>query len=302
LTKKIPKHKVTYSFSTKHKPVEYVEPKEKILLETEDAFGGQVEDERMLMEKLDWSKVDSATGPIFINGTEPEDTLIVNIEEIRVAEKGVIAVIPKQGTLKDKSFKAAVKVVSIRNGYVNFESGIKLKANPMIGTIGVAPSTEEIPTGSLGRHGGNMDAKEVTSGTKLYLPVFAEGALFAAGDLHAVQADGEVCVSAVEVSGEILLNFDILKGKCVPWPVLETKNSYAFLTCGDSLDEASALAVEAAVGALMREHNWSFEKAYMFASLVVDLRVNQVVDPKKGARAVIPKKFISTESLCHENV
>jgi amidase len=299
--KKISKRKLTYSFSPKHKPVEYVAPKEKILLETEDALGGQVENESVPIEKLDWSKVNGATGPIFINGAEPGDTLIVNIEEIRVADKGVIAVIPKQGALKDKSFKPAVKVVPIHNGYVDFENGIKLKTSPMIGTIGVAPSAEEIPTGSLGKHGGNMDVKELTNGTKLYLPVFTEGALFAAGDIHAIQADGEVCVSAVEVPGEILLNFDVLKGKQAPWPVLETQNSYAFLTCGDSLDEASALAVEAAVEVLTREYKWSFEKAYMFASLVVDLRVNQVVDPKKGVRAVISKKLISTESLCFEN-
>jgi amidase len=255
----------------------------------------------MAIERLDWSRVNGATGPVFVNGAKPGDTLVVSIEKIGVAEKGIIAVIPKQGALREKPLKAAVKAVSIRNGYIYYESGIRLKANPMIGTIGVAPSSEEIPTGSSGKHGGNMDVKELTSGTKLYLPVFAEGALFAAGDLHAVQADGEVCVSAVEVSGEILLHFDILKGKRVPWPVLETQNSYAFLTCGDSLDEASAFAVEAAVNALMREHNWSFERAYMFASLIVDLRINQVVDPKKGVRASIPKKFLSIESICCES-
>jgi len=297
--KKLPKHKAVYSFSPKHKPAEHVTPEEKILLETEDAFGGQVRDEGMSIEHLDWSTVNGATGPIFIDGAEPGDTLIVNIEEIMVADRGVIAVIPGQGALRDKPFKAVVKVVSIRDGYVCFEEGIKVKAIPMIGTIGVAPLTGEIPTGSSGRHGGNMDVKEVSAGTRLYLPVFVEGALFAAGDLHAVQADGEVCVSAVEVPGEILLSFDILKGKSASWPVLETQNSYAFLTGGDSLDEASALAVDAAVRALMREYNWSFEKAYMFASLVVDLKVSQVVDPKKGVRAMIPKNLISIESLCH---
>ncbi len=296
--RKVPKHRMVYSFSSRNKPVEYVVPGEKILLETEDAFGGQVKDESTSVGQLDWTKVNGATGPIFIEGAKPGDTLIVNIEKIRVADKGVIAVIPKQGALKDKPFKAVVKVVSIHDGQVCFEKGIKVKVNPMIGTIGVAPLTGEIPTGSLGRHGGNMDVKEVTSGTRLYLPVFVEGALFAAGDLHAVQADGEVCVSAVEVSGEVLLSFDVLKGKSVSWPVLETQISYAFLTCGDSLDEASALAVEAAVEALMHEYNWSFEEAYMFASLVVDLKVSQVVDPKKGVRAVIPKKLISIESLC----
>jgi amidase len=296
--KKVPKHRVIYSFSSKNKPVEHVKLGEKILLETEDAFGDQVKDERMSIEQLDWAKVNGATGPIFIDGAKPGDTLVVDIEEIRVAEKGVMAVIPRQGALKDRPFKAAVKVVSIHDGYVHFENGIRIEANPVIGTIGVAPLAEEIPTGSLGKHGGNMDVKEVTSGTKLYLPVFVDGALFAAGDMHAVQGDGEVCVSAVEVSGEIVLSFDILKGKSLSWPVLETQNSYAFLACGDSLDEASVSAVEAAVEAFMREYGWSFETAYMFASLVVDVKVNQVVDPKKGVRAAIPRKLISIESLC----
>jgi len=296
--KKVPRHKVVYSFSSRHKPVEKVVPGETILLELEDAFGGQVKDESTSIEKLDWSKINGATGPVFIQGVEPGDTLVVNIEEVRVSNKGVMAVIPKQGALGDKPFKAVVKVVPIHDGQVYFEKGIRLKTNPMIGTIGVAPSTEEVPTGSLGRHGGNMDVKEMVSGTKLYLPVFVKGALFAAGDLHAVQADGEVCVTAVEVSGEVRLSFAILKGKSAPWPILETQDSYALLTCGDSLDDASASAVEAAVEALMQEYNWSFEKAYMFASLVVDLKVNQVVDPKKGFRTVIPKKLITIKSLC----
>lgn len=65
----------------------------------------------------------------------------------------------------------------------------------MIGTIGVAPEGKSLPTGTLGRHGGNMDVKEVTKGTTLYLPVFTKGALFALGDLHALQAEGELCVS-----------------------------------------------------------------------------------------------------------
>lgn len=299
--KKVPKHEVIYSFSPKHKPVEHVKPGEKVLLELEDAFGGQVKNENVLIAELNWSRVNGATGPIFVEDAKPGDTLIVQIEGIKIADEGAIAVIPKQGVLRDKPFNASVKLVSIRDGYIYFNNdGLKVKANPMIGTIGVAPMTGEVPTGSLGKHGGNMDVKELTAGTVLYLPIFVEGALFAAGDLHAVQADGEVCVSAVEVSGEVTLSFEVLKGKSPRWPVLETKDSYAILACGDSLDEASSLAVEAAVEALMREYDWSFEKAYMFASLVVDLKVNQVVDPKKGVRAAIAKEFVSIESLCLE--
>jgi amidase len=296
--KTVPKWKLIYSFSPRHKPAEYVKPREKVRLELEDAFGGQVKNESMPVEELDWTKVNGATGPIFIEGAKRGDTLIVRVEEIKVADKGVVAVVPKQGALKDKPFKARIKVVPIIGEYAMFEKGVKAKIRPMIGTIGVAPESDEIPTGSLGKHGGNMDVKDVTCGAVLYLPVFVDGALFAAGDLHAIQADGEACVSAVEVSGELTLSFEVLKGKSVPWPVLENEESYAILVCGDSLDEACSLAVDEAVKALMREHNWSFEEAYMFASLVVDLRINQVVDPKKGVRAVIPKEFVSLKGLC----
>ena len=296
--KTVPKWKLIYSFSPRHKPAEYVKPGERVRLELEDAFGGQVKNESMPLEKLDWTKVNGATGPIFIEGAKRGDTLIVRVEEIKVADKGVIAVVPKQGALRDKPFKAGIKVVPISGEYAMFEKGVKVKIRPMIGTIGVAPEFDEIPTGSLGKHGGNMDVKDVTCGAILYLPVFVDGALFAAGDLHAIQADGEACVSAVEVSGELTLSFEVLKGKSVPWPVLENEESYAILVCGDSLDEACSLAVDEAVKALMREHNWSFEEAYMFASLVVDLRINQVVDPKKGVRAVIPKEFVSLKGLC----
>jgi amidase len=127
--------------------------------------------------------------------------------------------------------------------------------------------------------------------------VFTEGALFAAGDLHAVQADGELCVSSVEVAGEILLRFSLIKGKKPEWPILETRDSYAFLACGDTLDEAATFAAEAAVDAFMRKYEWPFEKAYMFGSLAIDLEINQVVDPKKGVRAVMSKDFMSLNSL-----
>ena len=299
--KTVPRNKAIYSFSRAQSPAERVKLGETVLLEAEDAFGGQVKDEKTSLEKLDWSKVNGATGPIFVEGVSPGDTLVVNIHSIKTEDKGVIAVIPKQGALGNRRrFAAATKVVKIERGYVRFSDKILVKTNPMIGTIGVAPEKEDIPTSTPGRHGGNMDAKEVRAGTKLYLPVSAKGALFAAGDIHAVQADGESCVSSVEVPGRILISFNVIKGRIVSWPVLETKSSFLFLACGESLDEAAALAVEVAVEALMREHSCSFEEAYMLSSLVMDLEINQVVDPKKGVRAAVPKNLLSTESFCQE--
>ncbi|UCC33736.1 MAG: acetamidase/formamidase family protein [Candidatus Bathyarchaeota archaeon] len=295
--KTVPRSKVIYSFSSQHKPAEHIKPGEIVLLETEDALGGQIKNEENSLDVLDWSKVDGATGPIFIEGAEPGDTLAVEILDIKIDEKGLIVTVPKHGILGEKPFKPSTKMAITKDGYVHFDEGVRVRADPMIGTIGVAPESDEIPSGSLGRHGGNMDVKMLTAGTKLYLPVFVEGALFAAGDMHAVQADGELCVSAIEVAGEALLKFNLIKNRKPKWPILEAHGSFAILACGKTLDEAASSASRAAVKALMREYAWSFEMAYMFGSLTVDLEINQVVDPKKGVRAVISKEFMSLDSL-----
>lgn len=293
--KKVARDKVIYSFSSKHKSVAHVETGEVITLETEDAFGGQIKSKKDSVGTLDWSKVDGATGPIFIENAKPGDTLVAEIVDIKIPDKGVIVTVPKYGILAEKTVKPLTKIIKIDKDHVEFGK-ICLKTRPMIGTIGVTPESE-MPCGSLGAHDGNMDVKELTVGTKLYLPVFVEDALFGAGDIHAVQADGELCVSAVEVPGEIVLRFSLVKGKKPRWPVLETKDSYAFLACGETLDEAARFATESAVEALMREYDWSFETAYMFASLAVNLEINQVVDPKKGVRAVISKDLVTLNSM-----
>ncbi|MEM3577261.1 MAG: acetamidase/formamidase family protein [Candidatus Bathyarchaeia archaeon] len=294
--KKVPKSNVIYAFSPKHKPVLKVKPEETVLLETEDALGGQIRSEKDSIDNLDWTKVDGATGPIFIKNASPGDTLVVEILDLKIEDEGVMVVIPKSGILGDKKFNPYTKIVKIRDGYIHFDD-LEVEAKPMIGTIGAAPESGEIPTGSLGRHGGNMDFKGITANTRLYLPVFTEGALFAAGDVHAAQADGELCVSSVEVAGKILLKFDVIKGKKPEWPILETRNTYALLACGETLDEAARYASEAAINAFMRRYGWSFEKAYMFGSLAVNLEINQVVDPKKGVRAVISKDFMNLNHL-----
>jgi amidase len=295
--KVIPRSRVIYSFGSQHEPVEHVKLGELVLFETEDALGGQIQTEDTSLDVLDWSRVDGATGPVFVDGSEPGDTLVIELLDIKVKEKGVIVTVPKYGILGERRFNPSTKITRISNGYIHFDEDVHVRTKPMIGTIGVAPETGAIPSGSLGKHGGNMDVKELTAGTKLYLPVSTEGALFATGDLHAVQADGELCVSSIEVAGEVLLRFSLVKGRKPQWPILETHDWYAFLACGDTLDEAAAFATEAAVEAYMREYNWSFEKAYMFGSLAIDLEINQVVDPKKGVRAVISKDFVSFDSL-----
>jgi len=294
--RRVSKESVIYTFSSKHKPVETVNPGEYVLFETEDAFGGQMKGEDTPPDKLDWSRVDGATGPVYIKGAEPGDTLVVDILDIRLNERGAIAVIPGYGGLSHLSFSPKARVVRVDRSFVHFDD-LKIPVKPMIGTIGVAPDCCEIPTGHPGRHGGNMDVSELGIGTRLYLPVFCEGALLALGDLHAVQADGELCVSAIECPGEVLVRLDLIKGMRPNWPVLETKDSFQVISAGKSLDEAMREAAEEAVRALMRARRTTFEEAYMISSLLVNLKINQVVDPLMGVRASVPKSLVSIEDF-----
>ncbi len=267
-----------------------------ILFETEDAFGGQVKGEETPPDKLDWSRVDGATGPVYIEGAEKGDTLVVDILDIKLQDKGAIAVIPGYGGLSHLDFKPKAKVVRVNRSFIYFDD-LRIPQKPMIGTIGVAPEKGEIPTGNPGRHGGNMDVSELGVGTRLYLPVFTRGALLALGDLHAVQADGELCVSAIETPGEVLVKVDLIKGKQPAWPILETLDSFQIIAAGEDLDEASKNAAESGVKALMKSRGISFEEAYMLSSLVLELKINQVVDPLLGVRAKLPKELVKIDDF-----
>jgi len=291
--------KVIYNFDKNHEPVEYVDLGEPIVLEALDALGGQITSEDMSMEDLDWSKVDQATGPIYINGVDEGDTLVVDILNIEVENRGVGLVIPGYGVLGSHKFSGKAKFIIVREGFVEFND-IRLPLRPVIGTIGVAPSGQAIPTAIPYKHGGNLDCCEVTKGARLYLPVATDGALFAAGDIHAVQADGELCVAAVEISGKMMFKFNVIKGRQPNWPIVELGEKYFILTADENIDKAIEYATHEAVEALIKARNWGFEEAYMFASLAVDIKINQVVDPKKGVRAAIPKSLVSIEDFLHE--
>jgi amidase len=299
-TKIVHKDKGVYSFSKSHKPVEYVDLGELVILETEDAVGGQIKSEDTPLEKIDWNRVNKATGPIHINGVEKGDTLVVDILDIEVANEGVILVVPGTGALAQRSFKPKVKIVKIKDGVALFNN-VAIPIKPMIGTIGVAPEGDDIPTSTPHKHGGNLDCIEVCKGARLYLPVSVNGALFAAGDLHAVQADGELCVSSIEVEGKILLRFNVIKGRKPEWPIVEFGDHYSILVADEDLDKAVEIATEYAVRALMKAKKWSFEDAYMFSSLGVNIAINQVVDPKKGVRAILSKNVVSIYDLLNPN-
>lgn len=286
----ISKNNVIYSFNPFIEPVVSVRPGETVRFETLDALGGQIENEQDVL-KLDFSKVNPATGPVRIEGAKKGQTLVVEILDVSVAsDKGVIVAEEGFGVLKNivKGFKA--KILPIRQGCVVFNE-IHIPIKPMIGVIGVAPKEGEFPTGTAHKHGGNMDTKEITVGSRVHLPIFQDGAMLALGDVHAVMGDGEVCVSACEVPAVVTVRVDV-EDVSIEWPMVETKEEIYILVSLPRIEEAFEQATYTAVKLLSEKKNMPIEEAYMLASLIVDVGVSQLVDPNLTVKAKISKAYL----------
>lgn len=277
-----------YAFSPKMKPGLSIEAPETVVFETADAMGGQVQTEQDQLFSVDFSKINPATGPVSIKGAQPGDTLVVQVQGIELPQQGVIVTGPGMGVLGDEMKTHATKILPIKNGFVRFDN-LLLPVAPMIGVIGVATETEAFPTGTAHRHGGNMDTKEIGEGATVYLPVFQRGAMLAMGDVHAVMGDGEVCVSACEVPSRITVEIDVIKGKAMKWPVVETKDGMYILVSLPTIEQALREATREAAAFLGERQELSLEEATMLASLAVDIRISQLVDPNKTAKAFVPK-------------
>ncbi|HHY81273.1 MAG TPA: acetamidase/formamidase family protein [Clostridiales bacterium] len=294
----VPGDKVIYKFSPCMEAVMTVSPGDTVKVETNDCFFQQVTSEEQVLNEIDYDRLNPATGPIYVEGAEPGDLLKVKIVSIDVKEKGVAAVVPNEGVLGDLVTKPIIRVLNIEDGHAVFH-GIKLPIRPMIGVIGVAPAEEDgqWATDSPWKHGGNMDTTDIRAGSTLYLPVSQKGALLALGDCHAVMGDGEICFTGLEVPAEVVLEIDLIKGKATKWPLVETDDYTAVIASGDDLDGAIYEAASQAVKHIKDSLGIDWEDAYIIASLSVDLKISQVVDPKMTARAAIPKYVVSTQKL-----
>jgi amidase len=289
---KVSKDTVIYAMSAKNQPVLHINPGTQIQFETWDALHGQITSADGGFDGLDWERVNPATGPVYIEGAEAGDILSVKIDSIDVADTGVVICGAGMGVMGSVLQNSATKIVPIKNGEAHFSDNIRLPLNKMIGVIGVAPKDGEIPCGVPDMHGGNMDCKEIREGATLLLPVFVPGALLAIGDLHAVMADGEIGVSGLEVSGSVTVTVDVIKGKQLPLPMIQNDTHVMTLASHEDLDIAVDMAVADMVSYLTKYENFTPEDATMLISLAADVRICQVVDPKKTARVEFPRKHL----------
>ena len=287
----ITKDKYIYRMDKLNKPVMESEPGSIICFVTNDCFQGQLKTNADLVADIDFGQINLATGPVYIKGAEPGDTLQVEILSIDVAETAVTVAVPNLGLLGAEVKSSQTEVITIKNGLAYYREQV-YPIEPMIGVIGTAPLQEAVPCGTPGSHGGNMDCKDIKAGSTLYLPVNVDGGLLAIGDVHALQGDGEICGTGFECAAEVLVRVSLVKNQQYNMPFLTNKDEIMAIGYGETLRTACERAAAGLLNWLLSQKTYSFNQAYMLLSAKMDLRICQLVNPQMTVRAVLSKKDI----------
>ena len=264
-------------------------PKEQIPAELYRVFEG-VDDARRWDHTLN--------GPIYINQAEPGDMLEIRIRSVDlwlpIAGQSFV---PNRGLLPEEFPYARDRVLwlDLEHRTVTYAPGVVVPLKPFWGIIGVAPppGMGRGPSGPPNVFGGNMDNRDLGTGSTLYLPVHTPGALLSIGDGHAAQGYGEVCLSAIETSLKGEIQVLLHKGTRLRWPRAETPTHYMTMGLHTDLHEAAKIATREMLDFLVHAKGLSRDDAYMLASVAMDLVVTQVVDGTQGIHALLPKAIFT---------
>jgi acetamidase/formamidase len=287
-------HHCHLGWSNANNPVLKIVPGDSIELHTQDSSGGQLNAGSTLadLSKLDFGKVNPVTGPIYIDGAEPGDAIAVTLLEFGPSGWGWTANIPGFGLLAEQFKDPALhiwKYDSTSLAPALFGPGGRVPLKPFCGTIGLAPAEPGqhsiVPPR---RMGGNMDIRDLSTGTVLYLPVEVKGGLFSLGDTHAAQGDGEVCGTAIESPCTVAAKFELVKNARLAFPRFTTEGpvsrhldakGYEVTTgIGQELMEGAKAAVSGMIDLLSKRYNMNSVDAYMLCSVCGDLRISEIVD------------------------
>ena len=201
--------------------------------------------------------------------------------------------IPGEGALGDVITQMETSILRMEGGQLVFKDKVRVLARPMIGVIGVAPAEGEVPTGTPGLHGGNMDCTLIAAGNRVYFTVGVEGAMFGAGDLHAAMGDGEIVVCGAETAGAVRFKADIVDLPGLPTPFVETREVVATIFSAPTLDESASGAIHNMAQFLTNFAGIPLNDAGMLMSLAGELKFCQVVDPLKTVRFEFPKAILA---------
>jgi amidase len=288
-------------------PVARVKPGEIIDTNTFDCFGNVI---RKPGDTLDKVKGDNPlTGPFYIEGAEPGDTLVVRILELDVdSDQGVGALAPGFGALNATTYTPMLHTpvpekiwfypIDRTKNEAAFKAldssfSTRVPLHPFLGCLGVAPERGEARSSiTPAEHGGNMDAPEASAGNTVYFPVNVKGALLYLGDGHAAMGDGEIAGTAIEVPMRARLQVDLIKGQAIHWPRFENTQSIMALGAYRPLDDALRIAYTELIGWIRIETGLSDLDAYQLLSQVGRVHVTEMVDPNYVVIASVEKKYL----------
>jgi acetamidase/formamidase len=246
------------------------------------------------------------TGPVRVRGARPGDTLVVEVLDVRPAlDWGWTAIRPGRGLLPEADFdKPYLNIWDLSDGtHARMGTAVAVPIEAFPGVMGVAldePGGHS--TMPPRRSGGNMDIRQLAAGSTLYLPVLVDGALFSTGDAHAAQGDGEVCITAVEMSARVTLRFGLQQGRRIAEPRLRTVNPpsgqgrrgpwVATTAHGPDLYASSQQAIRYLIEHIVEERGLSREQAYIVCSVAADLKISEIVDaPNWIVSAFLPESI-----------
>ena len=286
-----------FSFNSEHAPALTVSPGDLIHVQTWDCYMGAITNAENALLPIPDSQINPATGPIFVTGAQPGDTLSVTILEIQPGPRGVARTYPGNGQLQHLIKEQYARFFDVKDGIVTMNDNVSFPASPMLGVIGLAPESGDISTLPAGKHGGNLDNNMNKIGSTIHLPVKHPGGLLSMGDMHASMGDGEICGTGIEIAGDVLIRVNLIKGIGTQYPVTETETSW--ITHGVAIEDipgAMQIACEEAANLLVKHWEFTIEDAFIFLSVQGNLGIAQAVHPSTGT--VIAKMSVPKIAAC----
>jgi len=286
----ISKEHIQFQFDPTVEAVAFANSGDTVIFDCQDCYAEQLVEDRMEFSRMDMTRNNPITGPLCVNGAEPGDVLKVEILKIDLEDHGVMCVRTGKGIYDvDGCF---CRRFDIENGIIHWDRGIDIPVRPMIGVIGTCPA-EPASTQVPGEHGGNLDIREIGEGATIYLPVVIPGANLSMADIHAIQGDGETAICGMECSGKVTVRVTVLKDReDIPTPFVISGGSCYTTAADESLDVCHVAAGRKMQKFLMSQTGISDAQAAMILSLKGNLRITQVVNPKKGCMMEFPLEVL----------